>query len=379
MPKKYFNIGCTVIIVTLIGLFLKNNAPANNYKNPDTLNIQDKQSMMMADKAVEKIARGTSGKFETLYLGADGQFQWNILNPEETSFFDEDGKAIKSILLISTKLQTSTPFDQESNRYETSTLRQAEIALASQTLSPKEAEVIFNTTQPGGDVVTVTSYSFIESQLFGDKFFAPTAKIMNSNSCGLEDRHYRQEGNYYWLSAAAKDDPKLAGYISKCGVFAQLDITVEHLSARATANLDPHAVLFFAAAQGGKVSGVVGSKAMQDVEHQELLSDYRLTLKDASQTLVVSDQVKENNKISFNYNAQGDGDLLSAVIIDKTQNEIVSYGQLADISVTKMGVALIELPKKYDHDNYQIKVFSEQYNGDYKTDYASELVDLKIE
>jgi hypothetical protein len=24
-------------------------------------------------------------------------------------------------------------------------------------------------------------------------------------------------------------------------------------------------------------------------------------------------------------------------------------------------------------------VFSEQYNGDYKTDYASELVDLKIE
>ena len=68
------------------GLFLKNNAPANNYKNPDTLNIQDKQSMMMADKAVEKIARGTSGKFETLYLGADGQFQWNILNPEETSF-----------------------------------------------------------------------------------------------------------------------------------------------------------------------------------------------------------------------------------------------------------------------------------------------------
>lgn len=42
--------------------------------------------MMMADKAVEKIARGTSGKFETLYLGADGQFQWNILNPEETSF-----------------------------------------------------------------------------------------------------------------------------------------------------------------------------------------------------------------------------------------------------------------------------------------------------
>ena len=81
----------------------------------------------------------------------------------------------------------------------------------------------------------------------------------------------------------------------------------------------------------------------------------------------------------INYNAQGDGDLLSAVIIDKTQNEIVSYGQLADISVTKMGVALIELPKKYDHDNYQIKVFSEQYNGDYKTDYASELVDLKIE
>ena len=84
-------------------------------------------------------------------------------------------KLIKSILLISTKLQTSTPFDQESNRYETSTLRQAEIALASQTLSPKEAEVIFNTTQPGGDVVTVTSYSFIESQLFGDNF-CPNSK-----------------------------------------------------------------------------------------------------------------------------------------------------------------------------------------------------------
>ena len=59
---------------------------------------------------------------------------------------------------------------------------------------------------------------------------------------------------------------------------------------RATANLDPHAVLFLLQPKVVKFSGVVGSKAMQDVEHQELLSDYRLTLKDASQTLVVSDQ-----------------------------------------------------------------------------------------
>lgn len=376
MSSKKIKIGSVIIIIALIvGLIIK-NGPVNNYKNPTKKEIVFKRSLMLTDKAVEKIQGGISGQFERLYFGNNGEFSWNILNPNEDSFFDENNQPVKSMLIMATSLSHNTHYSDFDNNYENSILRDEEIKLASQILAPKEADAVLNTTKPGGEVLKITSYSYIESKLLGDKFFAPTATIMNNKNYGLEDRHYRQDGNYFWMSAVSVDDPHKAGYISKCGVFSQMGIEVSYLSVRATANLVVDDILFVSAAKGAKLSGPIGSNALLELKESDGIYDYRLTLKDLSQTVVTSNVAVNNNSVSFDYEISGDGNLLSAIIVDEQENEILYYGQVVDVTMAKSGQAVINLPKDFDNKRYCIKVFSEQYNGDYKTDYASELVEL---
>lgn len=376
MSSKKIKIGSAIIIIALIVGFVIKNGPVNNYKNPTKKEIVLKRSLMLKDKAVEKIQGGISGQFERLYFGNNGEFTWNILNPNEDGFFDENNQPVKSMLIIATSLSSNTHYSDVDNNYENSILRDEEIKLSSQILAPKEADAVLNTTRPGGEVVKVTSYSYIESKLLGDKFFAPTATIMNNKDYGLEDRHYRQDGNYFWLSAVSGDDPHKAGYISKCGVFSQMGIEVSYLSVRATANLISDDILFVSAAKGAKLSGPIGSNALLELKESDGIYDYRLTLKDPNQTVVTKNVAINNNSVSFDYEVSGEGNLLSAIIVDEKENEILYYGQIADVAAAKNGQAIINLPKDFDNKHYRLSVFSEQYNGDYKTDYASELVDL---
>lgn len=378
MSKKRIKIGSVIIVMALIVGILIKNGPVNNYKNPTKKEQTFKHSIMLIDKALEKIQAGISGQFETIYFGNDGEFCWNILNPNENSFFDENKNPAKTILVMAASLSNNTIFSEIDNNYQNSTLRNEEIKLASQILAPKEESAVLNTTKPGGEVIKITSYSYIESELYGDKFFAPTATIMNDKNYGLEDRHYRQDGNYFWLSAAAADNQSKSGYISKCGVFSQMKTGVNYLSARATANLRPEAILFISAVKDDKLSGPIGSNALLSVAKDDVFYDYRLTLKDQGQTIKISNLINNNNIVNFDYEAQGENNRLSAIIIDKQENEILFYGQLADITNNKSGQATVNLPKDFNVKKHQLCVFSEQYNGDYKTDYASELVDLNL-
>lgn len=373
MKKRYQKIGSSIIVFALVLTYLIKNAPESNYKNPKQLPVQEKHSMMFADEAVEKIAKGTAGQFEGLYFGNDQDHCWNIINPREDTFFDEFGKPIKSMLISSINLKNTSKFDEKNNIYKDSILRQKEIELVSKMLAPIEQEAIFNTTLPGGEVIDAGSYTYIESELFGDKFFAPTVKIMSSSDYGLEDRHYRQQGNYYWLSSMPKDK-SVAGYISKCGVFTQINPAMSNYSVMTVANLNPDAVLFFSSAKDGKVSDGIGSQALKQVSFESSIKNYRLTLKDTTQTLHISNLVKDKKQVSFDYHVTGQNNRLSAIVVNK-EKKIIYYGHLADLSSNKDGQAKIELPADYQK-GYHLYGFSEQYNGDYQTDYASKLVKL---
>lgn len=148
-------------------------------------------------------------------------------------------------------------------------------------------------------------------------------------------------------------------------------------AARPAFNLDLNAVLFTSAAEGGKSDVLVDSNL---TEVGTGSAEWKLTLRDtsrsfnasASNTLV---RVGENLTVTYSGAGTGEKEYVSAMLADNSGN-ILYYGRIAQNSAN--GTASVEIPSDLTAGTYTLKVFSEQYNGDYKTDYASEFQDITL-
>ena len=112
------------------------------------------------------------------------------------------------------------------------------------------------------------------------------------------------------------------------------------------------------------------------------IPDWKLTLKDSSRNFSASPsttKLRANESLTITYSGAktGDNEYVSAMIVDEN-GDVLYYGRIAQNS--ESGTATITIPSEMATGNYKLKVFSEQYNGDYKTDYGSKFVniDLKI-
>lgn len=139
-------------------------------------------------------------------------------------------------------------------------------------------------------------------------------------------------------------------------------------------NLNLSSVLFTSAATGGKSSGTdTGLATVADYTDNE----WKLTLLDSSRNFTVSGESWDGNTLTFSYaGAQaGTNEYISAVIEDN--GVITYYGRILQLDGTTNGAsgkANLSLPSGVPlSDTTKLYVFNEQYNGDYKTDYASPL------
>ena len=75
--------------------------------------------------------------------------------------------------------------------------------------------------------------------------------------------------------------------------------------------------------------------------------------------------------LSVNYSGSGTGanEYVSAMLADKSGN-ILCYGRIAHYN--PRGTASLDIPSDLEPGSYTLKLFSEQYNGDKMTDYASD-------
>lgn len=148
-------------------------------------------------------------------------------------------------------------------------------------------------------------------------------------------------------------------------------------AARPAFNLDLNAVLFTSAAEGGKSDVLVDSNL---TEVGTGSTEWKLTLRDtsrsfnasASNTLV---RVGENLTVTYSGAGTGKNEYVSAMLVDSSGN-ILYYGRIAQNSAN--GTTSVAIPSDLTAGTYTLKVFSEQYNGDYKTDYASEFQDITL-
>ncbi len=134
----------------------------------------------------------------------------------------------------------------------------------------------------------------------------------------------------------------------------------------------------------GKSFDVIsGENTLKEVRDYDTVDNighvWKLTLKSGDAAPGVSEIERNDNKISFDYSGvrTGDKQTLSAIITSGEGDEeiVLHYGVLAetDRAGSQSGTVTFTLPAGFDAKKHKLKVFSEQRNGDAKTDYAGDM------
>lgn len=229
-----------------------------------------------------------------------------------------------------------------------------------------------------------------------DKIFLLSIAEVENAEYGFTDKNARKSVNTAYVtggghagasrmySVGSADDWRLrspgssadnAAYVHSSGVLDSRLAGEPAVATRPAFNLNLSSVLFTSAAENGKKSG------FNAVEYYSG-NDYKLTFKDSNRNFSVSDKsaktVKMGDTLSFGFsNAKsGTNEYISAMIVDES-GDAVYYGQLTN-ATSASGTANLTVPSDIAYGTYTLKLFNEQINGDYKTDYSSDFVNINL-
>ena len=184
-----------------------------------------------------------------------------------------------------------------------------------------------------------------------------------------------QNAGTWWLRSPCSAISDKAGAVDSDGNVISGSVNSD-FAARPAVNLDLNSVLFTSAAVGGKPDG--GLTAVSAYSGNE----WKMTLLDSSRSgfnvtvkSVSTSTSGINADIEYSGAKTGANEYVSALLVN-SRNEVIYYGRIAENS--ESGTATISIPAGLAEGNYNLKVFSEQYNGDYKTDYASAFHDIAL-
>ena len=147
-----------------------------------------------------------------------------------------------------------------------------------------------------------------------------------------------------------------------------------HRTVRPAFNLNLNSVLFASAAVGGKPDG--GLTPISEYSGNE----WKLTLLDSSRSFAVTEKTADaapDDTVTLHYSGAttGTNEYISVILADSSGARY--YGRVAQ-PTAESGTVEIKIPSDLAPGSYTLKVFSEQYNGDYNTDYASKFTDIAL-
>ncbi len=202
------------------------------------------------------------------------------------------------------------------------------------------------------------------------------ANAVKSDLRVADPEHPDWASSYWWLrspselsNAAAYVDGN--GNIQYHGLY---DFRSEY-GIRPAFNLNSDSVLFASAAVGGKPEG--GLTEVSEYTGNE----WKLTLRDSSRSFSVTSNKTVTAapggtvEITYTGTETGGNEYVSVLLCDSNDN-VLYYGKIAQNSAS--GTASIAIPGDLAPGSYNLKVFSEQCNGDYNTDYASNFTDIAL-
>ena len=292
----------------------------------------------------------------------------------------------ENMTLLSSGHIGQTLFSQDNNNsYAVSDLKAAIDKIAN-ALSPAEKAAVAERTLTAGNYAG-SETDCIAGEPVSNALMWPLSTKEAHSVCNdlriVDPDHPNQNNSRWWLRSPGERDVDIGMVYGNGSVDSRgfhVTVTTGGAGVRPAFNLDTDSILFTTPATGGKNSGEVGSDALAKVSKASGNS-WKLTVKDSSRsgfTAKVDNTVDGAYPISYSGAKTGPNEYISAIVKDSEGN-ITYYGRIKNCASDddESGNITINLKDKFSIDD-KLYVFNEQYNGDNKTDYASDLRDVTV-
>ena len=316
----------------------------------------------------------------TVYFGQNHEN-----NPAAWRVIGYDGSGVTSskgdITLLAAGAMGVIPFVDTvlNNEYAPSNLKTAIDALAEKLTTEENAAVKKRTLTSGsydGENTDCVAGGQVDNAVFWPLSTAE-AFAVNNDLRALNPAHPNWVDSGWWLRSPSSDKYRLAVVRSEGSVqYSGFSVLIfnNHRTVRPAFNLNLNSVLFASAAVGGKPDG--GLTPIPEYSGNE----WKLTLLDSRRNFAVTEKTVSaapDDTVTLNYKGAttGKNEYISVILADN--NGAQYYGRVAQ-PTAESGTVEIKIPSDIAPGDYTMKVFSEQYNGDCKTDLASAFADVTL-
>ena len=335
-------------------------------------------------KAIQLGTSGISGydstnrSYDYIYFGTwnNSTVKWRVLDTKTNmpNAQEGDGFFLLSDALLGTGAFGGVEFDYTTpytNDWKGSRGQDWCNGFYTRNLSTTEQKAVFATSK-SDDPYIDGRFMGSENILNGDKVFFLSAEEAGKAAYGFIDdnariANYGDSAGGWWLRSPHQDYNS-AGVVNASGG-VRAEWVNDTNAARPAFNLKPDSVLLVSAAVGGK-GAADGIFKIPEYSGDE----WKLTLLDDTRTFRVTETAavgKPGGSVTLNFSGArtGQNEYISAII--EGENGATHYGRIMKPTATDRQLSFT-LPHDLVSGNYKLHVFSEQYNGDYHTDYASQ-------
>ena len=335
-------------------------------------------------KAIQLGTSGISGydstnrSYDYIYFGTwnNSTVKWRVLDTKTNmpNAQEGDGFFLLSDALLGTGAFGGVEFDYTTpytNDWKGSRGQDWCNGFYTRNLSTTEQKAVFATSK-SDDLYIDGRFMGSENILNGDKVFFLSAEEAGKAAYGFIDdnariANYGDSAGGWWLRSPHQDYNS-AGVVNASGG-VRAEWVNDTNAARPAFNLKPDSVLLVSAAVGGK-GAADGIFKIPEYSGDE----WKLTLLDDTRTFRVTETAavgKPGGSVTLNFSGArtGQNEYISAII--EGENGATHYGRIMKPTATDRQLSFT-LPHDLVSGNYKLHVFSEQYNGDYHTDYASQ-------
>ena len=343
-----------------------------NIQKESTLRLCLQKTIQLGTDALSKNVNTATAP--TVYFGQDHEN-----NPGAWRVIDYDGNSAAGIAgnmtLLAANNMGLSKFGA-SNAYADSALKEAIDALADK-LTAKETDAVEKRTLASGNYDEENTDGVAGSAVSNAVFWPLSSKEANAVNNDLrvvDPEHPGWASSYWWLRSPDEDYSTAfvagRGEVRYYGGYS----TSKEFGVRPAFDLNLDSVLFASAAVGGKPDG--GLTPISEYSGNE----WKLTLLDSSRNFAVTEKAVSgapDDTVTLHYigATTGINEYISAIIADNSGTQY--YSRVAQ-PTAENGTVEIKIPSGLAPGSYTLKVFSEQYNGDRKTDLASGFADVTL-
>ena len=349
-----------------------------NIHKESTLRLRLQKTMQLGTDALNKTVNTASAP--TVYFGQNQENKpaaWRVIGYDGNGVTSAQG----DITLLAAGAMGVIPFADIIlyNEYAPSNLKTAIDALAKKLTTEENAAVKKRALTSGsynGENTDCIAGGQVDNAVFWP-LSAKEAIAVNNDLRALDPAHpnwvtsswyLRSPGSKTFYVAIVSSD----GSVQSSG--ASIRKKNNHRTVRPAFNLNLNSVLFASAAVSGKPDG--GLTPIPEYSGNE----WKLTLLDSNRSFAVTETTASGDPgdtITLHYTGAtaGTNEYISVILADSSGARY--YGRVAQ-PTAESGTVEIKIPSDLAPGDYTLKVFNEQYNGDYNTDYASKFTDIAL-